>query len=38
MRKIFGLERKQGIGDWRKLHHEELLDWYSSPSIILVIK
>jgi hypothetical protein len=24
IRKIFGLERKQGIGDWRKLHHEEL--------------
>jgi hypothetical protein len=38
MRKIFGLKRKQGIGDWRKLQHEELHDWYSSPNIIWVIK
>jgi len=38
MRKIFGLERKQGIGDGRKLHHEELHDWYYSPNIIRMIK
>jgi hypothetical protein len=38
MRKIFGLERKQVLGDWRKLHHEELHDWYSTPDIIWVIK
>jgi hypothetical protein len=26
------------IGRWRKLHNEELYNWYSSPSIIRVIK
>jgi hypothetical protein len=25
-------------GEWRKLHNEELHDWYSSPSIIRVNK
>jgi len=26
------------IGDWRKLHNEELNDLYCSPSIVRVIK
>jgi hypothetical protein len=26
------------IGGWRKLHNEELSDFYSSPSIIAIIK
>jgi transposase InsO family protein len=26
------------MGGWRKLHNEELHNWYSSPSIIRVIK
>jgi hypothetical protein len=26
------------IGEWRKLHNEELRDLYSSPSIVRIIK
>jgi hypothetical protein len=26
LREIFGIERKEGIGDWRKVHSEELHD------------
>jgi hypothetical protein len=26
------------MGKWRKLHNEEVHDWYSSPSIIKIIK
>jgi hypothetical protein len=26
------------MGGWRKLHNEELLDLYSSPSIIRIMK
>jgi hypothetical protein len=36
--KIFGRKRVQTMGDWRKLHNEELRDLYSSPNPILVIK
>jgi hypothetical protein len=38
LRKIFGPKRDRGTGGWRKLHNEELLNWYSSPSIIRIIK
>jgi hypothetical protein len=34
LRKVFGLKRDEGIGDWRKLHNEELRDLYASRSII----
>jgi hypothetical protein len=34
LRKIFGPKRDEVTGEWRKLHNEELLDLYSSPSII----
>jgi hypothetical protein len=38
LRKIFGPKRDEVMGDWRKLHYEELCDLYSSPSIIRIIK
>jgi hypothetical protein len=38
LRRIFGLNRYEVTGDWRKLHNEELLDEYSSPDIIRMIK
>jgi hypothetical protein len=38
VRKIFGPNRYDITGGWRKLHNEELCDLYSSPSIVGVIK
>jgi len=38
LRGIFGAERDEVTGDWRKLHNEELNDLYSSSNIVLVIK
>jgi hypothetical protein len=38
LRKIFELKRDEVTGAWKKLHNEELLDLYSSPSIIKIIK
>jgi hypothetical protein len=38
LRRIFGLKRDEVTGKWRKLHNEELRDFYSSPSIIRIIK
>jgi hypothetical protein len=38
LRRIFGPKREEETGGWRKLHHEELHNLYSSPSIIRVIK
>jgi hypothetical protein len=35
---IFGPKRDEVMGEWRKLHNEELRDMYSSPSIIRIIK
>jgi hypothetical protein len=36
LRRIFGPKRDEATGGWRKLHNEEILDLYSSPSIIRI--
>jgi hypothetical protein len=38
LKRIFGPKRDEVTGEWRKLHNEELRDFYSSPSIIRIIK
>jgi hypothetical protein len=38
LRGIFGPERDEVTGEWRKLHNEELNDLYSSPNVVQVIK
>jgi hypothetical protein len=34
----FGSKRDDVMGDWRKLHNEELHNLYSLPNIIRIIK
>ena len=38
LRRIFGPKRDDVTGEWRKVHSEKLIDPYSSPNIIWVIK
>src|SRR5215510_3208506 len=38
LRRVFGPNRDEVTGEWRKLHNEELEDLYSSPSIVQVVK
>jgi hypothetical protein len=38
LRRIFGPERDEVTGEWRKLHNEELHDLYSSSSINRIMK
>ena len=38
LRRIYGPERVEVTGKWRKLHIEELNDLYSSPNILRGIK
>jgi hypothetical protein len=37
LKRIFGSKRNEVIGEWKKLHNEELHDLYSSPNIVRVI-
>jgi hypothetical protein len=37
-RRVFERKWAEVTGGWRKLHHEELHNLYSSPSIIRMIK
>ena len=38
LRRIFEPRREEVMGDWMRLHNEELNDLYSSPNIVWVIK
>jgi hypothetical protein len=38
LRIIFRHKRKVVIGDWRRLHNEELHNFQTSPNIVRVIK
>jgi len=36
LRRIFGPRKDEVMGEWRRLHNEELNDLYSSPNIVQV--
>jgi hypothetical protein len=36
--RVFGPKRDEVVGDWRKLHNEELHNLYCSPNMIRMIK
>jgi hypothetical protein len=38
LRRVFGPKRDEVTGEWRKLHNEELNDWYSFPNTVRVVK
>jgi hypothetical protein len=38
LRRIFGPNRDEVTGEWRKLHNEEIHNLYSSPTIIRMVK
>jgi hypothetical protein len=38
LRRIFGPKREEVAGGWRRLHNEELHNWYTSINIVWSIK
>jgi len=38
LRRMFEPKREEAVGDWRRLHNEELHNMYPSPNIIRVMK
>jgi hypothetical protein len=38
LRRTFGPKKGKLVGDWRRLHNEELHNFYASPDIVRVIK
>ena len=38
LRRVFGPKRNEVTVEWRKLHNEELSNWYSLPNIVRVVK
>jgi hypothetical protein len=38
LRRIFKSKREEAAGSWRRLHNEELCNFYASPNIARVIK
>jgi len=38
LRRIFEPRREEVTGEWTTLHNEELIDLYSSPNIVRLIK
>ena len=38
LRRVFGPKRDAVTEEWRKLHNEELMDLYSLPNIVRVVK
>jgi hypothetical protein len=38
VRKIFGPNREDITGGWKKLHNEGFHGWYYSPDIVWVVK
>jgi hypothetical protein len=38
LRRIFRPKREERVGRWRRLHNEELHNFYASPYIISLVK
>jgi hypothetical protein len=38
LRRVFGHKRDEVTGEWRKLHNEQIRNFYSLPNIVRVVK